>query len=150
MRLRDLLDESAVKLGLESLDKEECFEEMIDLLVRNGRVTDRERVLEAIREREIQQTTGIGKGIAVPHGKLTSIDGLVAALGMSAEGIEFDSSDGKPVHLVFLLLGRVGEPGPHLQALAEIGRLLETPGFYKRMIAARTSQEVLDILDDEE
>ena len=150
MRLHDLLDESAVKLGLESLDKEECFEEMVDLLVRNGRIADREGALEAILEREVEQTTGIGKGIAVPHGKHPAIDNLVAALGVSEKGIEFDASDGEPVHLVFLLLAGDGAAGPHLQALAEIGHLATTPGFYKRMIAAETSQEILDILDEEE
>lgn len=150
MRVRDLLDLSSVKLGLESIDKEECFEEMVDLLVRNGSITDREGALEAIRERETQETTGVGKGIAVPHGKHPSINQLTAALGVSKEGIEFDAVDGAPSHLIFLLLARVDDPGPHMQALAEIGRLLTTPGFYKRVMAAETPQEILDILDDEE
>lgn len=150
MRLRDLLDPSSVKVGLASIDKEECIEEMVDLLVRNGRITDREGALEAIREREAQDTTGIGRGIAVPHGKHASIKCLTAALGISNEGIEFDAVDDEPAHLVFLLLAKNNEPGPHIQALAEIGRLLTTPGFYKRMVAAKTPQEILDILDDEE
>lgn len=150
MRLRDVLDESVVKVGLESLDKEECFEEMIDLLVRSGRVSDRAGALEAVRHRESQGTTGIGNGIAVPHGKHASIQRLVAALGISEEGIEFDATDGQPVHLVFLLLAKINEPGPHIQALAEIGRLLQTPGFGKRLLAAKTSKDVLDILDSEE
>ena len=150
MRLRDLLDETAVKIGLESVDKEECFEEMIDILVRAGRISDRADALKAIRDREAQATTGIGKGVAIPHGKLSSITTLTAALGISRDGIEFDSADGEPVHLVVLLLADVNQPGPHLLALAEISRLVEIPGFYRKSVEANTLAELLDIIDAEE
>lgn len=150
MRIRDLLDESVVKVGLESADKEECFEEMIDLLVRSGRLTDRRGALEAIRQREEQGTTGIGSGIAVPHGKHPSITGLVAALGVSKSGMEFDAMDAAPVHLVFMLLARQDDPGPHIQALAEISRLLLLPGFHRKLSAAGTARELLEIIDAEE
>ncbi|KPJ75423.1 MAG: hypothetical protein AMK72_10170 [Planctomycetes bacterium SM23_25] len=150
MRLRDLIDESVVKVGLESLDKEECFEEMIDLLVRAERLADRAGALEAIRQREAQGTTGIGQGVAIPHGKHASISSLTAALGVSADGIEFDSIDGDPAHVVFLLLAPVNDPGPHVRALAEIARLVQTPGFYRKLTEAESAAEVLDILDAEE
>ena len=150
MRLRGLIDESAVKVGLESLDKEECFEEMIDLLVRADRIPDRAGALEAIRQREAQGTTGIGQGVAIPHGKLPSISSRSAALGTSADGLEFDAVDGDPVHVVFLLLARVDDPGPHVRALAEIARLVQTPGFYRKLTEAKTVAEALDILDAEE
>jgi mannitol/fructose-specific phosphotransferase system IIA component (Ntr-type) len=150
MRLRDLLDESVVNVGLQSLEKEECFEEMIDLLVRGGRLSDRAGALAAVRQRELQGTTGIGQGVAIPHGKHASVPALTAALGTSARGIDFDSIDGEKVHLVFLLLARNDDPGPHVRALAEIARLIQTPGFYRRLTAARSAREVLDILDAEE
>jgi len=150
MRLRDLLDESVVKVGLESLDKEECFEEMIDILVRAGRVSDRAGALEAVRQRESQGTTGIGQGVAIPHGKHASIPTLTAALGLSRKGIEFDAIDGDPVRVVFLLLARTDDPGPHVRALAEIARLVQTPGFYRKLTEARSPKDVLDILDVEE
>jgi len=150
MRLRDLLDEAAVKVGLESVDKEECFEEMIDIVVRAGRVTDRAATLRVIQERENLATTGIGEGVAVPHGKLASIPELTAALGTSADGIEFDSVDGKPVHLVVLLLASADKPGQHILALAEISRLVKTPGFLRKAIDAKTPTEFLDMLDAEE
>jgi len=150
MRLRDLIDEAAVKVGLESLDKEECFEEMIDLLVRADRIPDRAGALEAIRQREAQGTTGIGQGVAIPHGKHPSISSLTAALGTSADGLEFDAVDGDPVHVVFLLLAPVNDPGPHIRALAEIARLVQTPGFYRKLTEAKTAAEVLDVLDAEE
>ncbi len=102
MRLRDLLDESTVKIGLESTDKEECFEEMVDILVRAFVIADRSGVLKAVQAREMQSTTGIGKGVAIPHGKHASIANLTAAVGISRDGIEFDSLDGEPVRFVVL------------------------------------------------
>jgi len=150
MRLRDLLDESVVKVGLECLDKEECFEEMIDILVRAGRVSDRRGALEAVRQREGQGTTGIGQGVAIPHGKHASIPTLTAAVGLSTKGIEFDAIDGVPVRAVFLLLARTDDPGPHVRALAEIARLVQTPGFYRKLAEARSPKDVLDLLDAEE
>lgn len=150
MRLRDLLDESVVKVGLKSLEKEECFEEMIDLLVRAGRLSDRAGALASVRLREAQGTTGIGQGVAIPHGKHPSVPMLTAALGTSAKGIEFDSIDGEKAHLVFLLLARNDDPGPHVRALAEIARLIQTPGFYRKLTRARSAREILDMLDEEE
>ena len=150
MRLRDLIDESVVKVGMESLDKEEVFEEMIDLLVRAGRIKDRAGALEAVRFRESQGTTGIGQGVAIPHGKHGSIPSLTAAMGTSADGVEFDSIDGEPVHVVFLLLAPTDDPGPHVRALAEIARLVQTPGFYRKLTEAQAVAEALDILDAEE
>jgi mannitol/fructose-specific phosphotransferase system IIA component (Ntr-type) len=150
MRLRDLLDDKSVKIGLESVDKEECFEEMVDILVRAGRVSDRAATLKAIQSREDQGTTGIGTGIAVPHAKHESIPSLMAALGISSEGIEFEAIDSEPVHLVVLLLANISEPGPHLQALVEIARLVKIPGFYRKVVEAGSISEILDILDSEE
>ncbi len=150
MRLRDLLDDQSIKIGLESVDKEECFEEMVDILVQAGRVSDRAATLRAIQDREEQGTTGIGTGIAVPHAKHGSIPSLIAAMGISRDGIEFDSIDGEPVHLVVLLLANINEPGPHLQALVEIARLVRIPGFYRKAVEASTAADILQILDSEE
>jgi mannitol/fructose-specific phosphotransferase system IIA component (Ntr-type) len=150
MRLRDLLDDSVIKVGLKSRDKEQCFEEMIDLLVKAGRITDRAGALAAVRQREAQGTTGIGMAVGIPHGKHASIPTLTAALGISEKGIEFESIDGEKVRLVFMLLARVDDPGPHVRALAEIARLVQTPGFFRRLMDAKTPKDVLDVLDAEE
>ena len=147
MRLRDLLDESVVKIGLESTDKEECFEELIDLLVRSGRLASREAALAAVAARESTATTGIGRGCAIPHGKDPSIKTLTVAIGTSAAGIEFDAVDGAPVHLVILILANADEPGPHVQALAEVVRLLKLPGCYNTLVAARSAKALLDAID---
>ncbi len=150
MRLRDMLDESTVKVGLESLDKEECIEELTDVLVLAGRVADRSRVLSAVRTREAEGSTGIGKGVAVPHGKCAGLAGTVLAVGISKHGIEFDSADGKPVKIVFLIAASASEPGKHLQMLAEVVRLIRVPGLCDKLAAATTPKMVLDLLDAEE
>jgi len=150
MRLRDLLDVSVVKVGLESAEKEECFEELIDVLARAGRLPDRTGALEAVRRREEQGTTGIGQGVAIPHGKHASIPRLTAALGLSSDGIEFDAVDHEPVRVVFLLLARIDDPGPHVRALAEIARLIQTPGFYRKLVEAKSGEQVLQVLEAEE
>lgn len=150
MKLSDLLDESVVAIELESLDKEEAFAEMVELLVRAGRVADRDAALEAILSREEMATTGIGNGIAVPHGKSASVDKLVAALGLSRVGIEYDATDGEPVHVVFLVLAEANNPGPHVECLGEIARLLQLHGFCERLRAARSPEEVLAVIRAEE
>ena len=141
MILLELLDASSIKIGLESTDKEECFEELIDLLVRAGRIADRERALDAICTREEMCTTGIGNGVGIPHGKDESITQITAAAGTSRGGIEFESKDEKPVHLVFLVLAEANNPGPHLQTLSEIATLLHTPGEYDKLVTAKTAEE---------
>ncbi len=150
MRLRDCVDESVVKIGLESVDKDECFEEMIEVLARAGRITDRAEALRAIRERESQGSTGIGRQFAVPHGKTSAVSSLTVVIGTSADGIEFDSEDGKPVRLVCLILASSSEPGRHLQALAEVMRLVRLPGFLEKLADAKSAKALLDILDAEE
>ena len=150
MRLRDLLDESVVKVGLESVDKEECFEELVDLLVRSGRLSSRDAALAAVSARESTATTGIGNGCAIPHGKDPSIRTLTVAIGTSETGVEFDAVDGGLVHLVVLILANANEPGPHVRALSEVVRLLRLPGFYNTLVSARSARALLDAIAEAE
>ena len=147
MRLLELLTPGVIKIGMKSIDKEEAFEELIDLLVRAGTVKDRQRALDAIYTRENERSTGIGRGIAIPHGKDQSIGHITAAAGTSDEGIEFESLDDKPVHLVFLVLAEVNNPGPHLQTLSEIATCLNVPRKYEALIHAKTPEEFLELLE---
>lgn len=149
-KISELLPPAAIKLNLEAADKEEAFEELVDLLMRCGSIHDREGALQALRDREKLMSTGIGNGVAIPHGKHPSVNRLVAALGISPRGVEFDALDGKPANLVFVLLARPDNPGPHIQALAEIARLIQSPGLVKRLLEAHTPTEVLDIIRAEE
>jgi mannitol/fructose-specific phosphotransferase system IIA component (Ntr-type) len=150
VRLSRVIAPTAVKLNMEASDKEEAFEELVDLLVQNGAITDREAALKALDERESLGSTGIGNSIAVPHGKHAGIPQLTGALGISHGGIRFGSADGKPVHIVFLLLARTDNPGPHIQALAQIAQLAQSQMFPKKALEARTPQEVLELLRREE
>lgn len=150
MKISELLTENLVKVDLESFEKEEVFEELIDLLVREKRITDRDAARRAIVERENKQSTGIGRGVAIPHGKCAALTQLTGALGISKGGIEYDSLDGEPVHLVFLLLAEEDNPGPHVEALAQISSLFRIPGFIERLIAAETPRQLCDIIAAEE
>ncbi len=145
MRLSELLTEAVVKVDLEAEDKEEAFEELVDLLVRAGRLVDREHALEAIRSREELQSTGIGRGLAIPHGKDPSIRELTACLGISHEGIEYDSLDGELVRVVFLLLAEKDNPGPHIEALSQIAKLFMVEGFIEKLVSARSPRDVLAV-----
>jgi len=150
MKISELLTEKLIKVNLGSREKEEVFEELIELLVKERRVSDRLAAREAILERERKQSTGIGRGVAVPHGKSSTIPELTAALGISKEGIEYDSLDGEPVYVVFLLLAEENKPGPHVAALAQIASLFKVPGFIERLVAAETAHEIHDIIVSEE
>jgi len=149
VKLSTVFPVDSIKVPLEGLDKEEVIEELIDLLVRSGRLQDREAALEAINAREAKGSTGIGNGVALPHGKTTAVDRLTGALGISQEGVEFDSVDGAPVQAVFLVLAEADNPGPHLECLAQISRSL-TPSFYKRLVGCSSAEEVSELLKSEE
>lgn len=150
MKLSHVLDESVVNVHLESEDKEEVFAELVELLVRVGRIEDRESALEAILTREDMATTGIGNGLAVPHGKCASVHSVVAALGISREGIDYDAADGGPVHVVFLVLAEAGNPAPQVECLGEIARLIQIQGFSERLCRAESADEALAIIKAEE
>ena len=142
----DILSEELIKVGLESQDKEEAFEELLSLLVHAGKIQDFDEALNALLERESQQSTGIGEGLGVPHGRLPNLDGIVGAMGISKDGVEFESIDGQPVHVVFLLLAEQGKPGETLQVLAEFARLFSNKALYQDLCKAKTPKAVLECL----
>lgn len=150
VRISAVLPPAAIKLNLEARDKEEAFEEMIDLLVKAGAIKDREAAVDALRKREALGATGIGNGVALPHGKHMSVPGLVGALGISRNGIDFGSPDGKPAKIIIVLLARTDNPGPHIQALAQIAQLVQSSEFLTRVYDARTPQEIIELIRAEE
>jgi len=142
----DILSEELVKVGMESRDKEEAFEELVSVLLQAEKIEDFDAALEALLERESQQSTGIGDGLGVPHGRIQGLQGIVGVMGISEYGIEFDAIDGKPVHVVFLLLAPTGRPGETLQVLAEFARIFSQRMLYQSLCKAKTSQEVMNLL----
>lgn len=149
MNISGFITADFIRVGLESEDKDELFEELIDVLVRN-RGFDREALLEAVRDRESKMSTGIGQNIAIPHGKTDAVDGLVGVIGTSRGGIDYESLDDEPVHIVFLLLAPFDSSGPHIKALQRIAVLLKDRGLYKRLVDAASAQELYQILVNEE
>lgn len=147
MLLQQIFSPARIKVDLESEDKEEVFEELVDVLVRDGgKNYPRADVLAAIREREAKMSTGIKKGIAIPHGKTASIQGIIGVLGLSTGGIDYSSLDGEPVHLVFMIISSTRDSEFHLQALKALARLLEDPEFCIKLAQARTPAEAFSIL----
>lgn len=150
MKLCEILDPSCIKVGLESEDKKELFEEMLHLILQTGKVTDRDQVLDDLLEREARMSTGIEKGIAIPHCKTAGVTTLVAALGTSQTDIDYNALDGKPVHLVIMTIATLGNPGAHVAALAAIAKLMHIPEFAWKLIHARTQGEIMNLIMQEE
>ena len=150
MQILDFLSVDAIKLSLESKTKKDAIKEMVELLFKSGKVKDKKKMLQTLMEREELGSTGIGQGIAIPHGKSDTVSDLAAAFGVSQEGISFDSLDGEPVNIFFLLVAPEGAAGAHLKALARISSLLKDKYFRKSLVAAKTPDEVIKIIQEEE
>jgi len=146
MRLIDILKPENIKVPLESLSKNDAIAELVNLLAKNGDVTDAKKVLDAVLERESTRTTGIGNGLAIPHGKCASTKDLVMAIGKAGTPIDFQAIDGRPVTLIWLLTSPPDKTGPHIHALARISRLMTIDKFRQSLSIAKTSQEVFDLI----
>jgi mannitol/fructose-specific phosphotransferase system IIA component (Ntr-type) len=154
VRLADLFTPDRIKTGLEAEDKPEVFEELVDLLVARYGLDTRDEVLEAIQRREDKMSTGIKRGIAIPHAKTSFTKGVIGVIGISRKGIDYASLDGEPVHLLFLVVSSDQDAGTHLAALKKIALLVEAPDFLTQMVRAtdpekahaviRAHEEVLD------
>jgi fructose-specific phosphotransferase system IIA component len=146
----ELLSEDLIEADLKAKNRDEVFEQLVSDLAEAGKVDDPKEALRAVKEREDILSTGIGNGVAIPHGKTPAVDNLVAAFGRVKEGIDFQSLDGKPVHLVFLLISPQKEAGLHVRALARISRMLKNIRFRNLLQEAETSEEILNIIKEQE
>ena len=150
MRLSDLLNEDTITISLSYKDKQVVIEELLDLAIKTGKINDRSVALKAIMERETLMSTGLERGVAIPHAKSKAAEDLTMALGISKEGIDFQSADGKPSHLFFLLLAPEAAAGPNIKVLAQIARLTSNPSFCESLKKASSSQEVMEIIKNAE
>jgi len=150
MILTQILQPTCVKVPLEGKDKQSVITELVDLLDTNGLLLDKNVVLDAVLAREQTRSTGIGSGIAIPHGKCKAVKELVMAIGVSGEGIDFASVDGKPVTTIFLLVSPADQTGPHIQALARISRLMLDEQFRQKLEKATSADEVYELLNNKE
>jgi len=149
VNLVDFLPEAAIQPDLKSHAKKEVLKELVQALSSAHGIKDSANILEALLEREELGSTGIGQGIAIPHGKSDSVSGVVAALGISKRGIDFDALDGEPVHIFFMLIAPSNSAGIHLKILAKISRLLKDKFFRQALREAKTSRDALKLIKDE-
>lgn len=133
-------------VSLESEDKDELFEELAQSIFSQHPEIDREDALSALRSREEKMSTGIMRGIAVPHGICASVSGCVGAIGISRSGIDYDSLDGSPVRLVFMLLRGPDGNELHLEVLKMLARILQDAAFTEELLQRKTPEEVFDFL----
>lgn len=146
MNLKKVLNENVICLNLLGDTKRAVIEELLDLLVSRGQVRDRKTALKALLEREEKMSTGMQHGLALPHAKTDAVDRLVGVIGIRREGLDFQSIDGEPSTIFILTLSPLSRTGPHIQFLAEIGRLLEEAPLREKLRQAQTAAEVLEVI----
>ncbi|MGA2939268.1 MAG: PTS sugar transporter subunit IIA [Syntrophobacteraceae bacterium] len=150
MKILDILAVDSIVPELKGRTKKLVLEELIDAVKQHKPNIDSDRLMRVLLERERLGSTGIGDGIAIPHGKLKDIDDLVLSFGRSIEGIDFESMDGKPVHLFFLLVAPEACAGIHLRALAKIARLLKNGTVRKRLAKVENREDIFSIIQQED
>jgi mannitol/fructose-specific phosphotransferase system IIA component (Ntr-type) len=150
MKVSDLLNEDFILNRFKGESKEEIISELIDLFIDDPRVTNITDVKTCVLEREKIMSTGVGKGFAIPHGKTNSISDILAAFGLSEKPVDYDALDGKPVHLVFLLVGKDAFVGKHIKLLSRISRLMNGDKFREKLLNAKDKNEILQIFKEEE
>lgn len=152
MSIMEFLTEQAVSCDLASQTKEDVIRELVGLLVKASAIKERDvsKLVQILMAREALGSTGIGQGVAIPHGKSDCVTKLVSAFAVSRAGVKFDSLDGEPVHLLFLLVAPEDSAGPHLKALARISRLLKDKHFRDTLRLAKDERQLVKILRDED
>ena len=150
MKFADFVCRESVSTELTSFDKESVIREMVKTLLERGHIAavEFESIVKAIMKREELGSTGIGRGVAVPHTKHPSVEKLIGTVAVSREGVDFNSLDGEQVQLFFLLISPPDRPGDHLRALESISRQLRNDTFCRFLKQAKTSDDVLNLLDE--
>jgi PTS system nitrogen regulatory IIA component len=150
MKIMDILVTDALILNLGVRTKRDVLAEMAAALAKVEPSIEADRLLDVLLEREELQSTGIGEGVAIPHGKMAGLDRLVATFARSSEGVEFDSIDGQPTHHFFLLVVPEHSGGQYLKALARISRFFRDAAFRQRLSDAESLDDILRAIEDED
>ena len=150
MKITDILVREASILDLKSTAKDDLLAEMATSLAAAEPDLEAKELLRVLREREALQSTGIGEGVAIPHGKVEGLDRLVAAFARSTAGVDFDSIDGQPTQLLFLLVVPEQSGGQHLKALARISRFFRDASFREKLLGARELEEIFRAIEEED
>ncbi|QDU93504.1 PTS sugar transporter subunit IIA [Lignipirellula cremea] len=150
MKFNDFVSTDAIRADLSAEDKESVIRELVQGLVKAGEIREEEleSIFAAIMKREELGSTGIGRGVAVPHTKHPSVDRLVGTVGVSSQGVDFNSLDGEKVHLLFLLISPPDRPGDHLRALENISRQLRDDTFCRFLKQSKASKDIMQLLEE--
>jgi fructose-specific phosphotransferase system IIA component len=146
MKLTDYITPAHIKVGLEGESKEEIVEELVELLVESCELCDADAIFEAVMNRERDGSTGLEKGVAIPHAKCDAVEGLSIVVGIKKEGIDFEAQDGKPSQLFFLMVAPKSESGPHVQAIAKIVKMIKIDRFREMLLKAQTPEKVIEVV----
>jgi nitrogen PTS system EIIA component len=148
MALIELIEEDVIKVPLAATTKDGVIQELVDVLLAAGKISDKNAVYKALLERESKGSTGLAEGIAVPHAKTAAVKGLTIAIGIAPKGIDFAALDDQPSNIFFLILAPPDQSGPHIEALAEIARLSRSKAFLRSLAQARKASEVVELFRD--
>ena len=146
MLLYEVFPPELIKIGLEAEDKDEVFEELVDQFCQAEKSNAREDILEALWERESKMSTGVKKGVAIPHAKTSAVGKTCGILGISKKGIDYDALDGKPVQLFFMFLAPNTDEEMCLQLLKNLAELLENPGLIEELLAQNDAGSANEII----
>ncbi|MDR1178728.1 MAG: PTS sugar transporter subunit IIA [Spirochaetaceae bacterium] len=147
MLLSSVYGPEFIKTGLEAENKDEAFEELVDYFCQVTGSNAREEILDSVREREDKMSTGIKKGIGVPHGRTNAVDDVYGVLGISKKGVDYDALDGAPVYIIFLMLApEKDEAEKHLGLLKRLAELLEAPEFFTELLAQNDAQSAYGVI----
>jgi PTS system fructose-specific IIC component len=147
MKITELITKNTILLNIEGNQKEEAIDQLVDILYTAGKLTNKADYKAAILKREEQSTTGIGEGIAIPHAKVTAVKEAAIAFGKSVSGVDYQSLDGQPAHLFFMIAAPEGANNTHLEALARLSGMLMNEEVRKELLNASTADQVLNIID---
>ena len=152
MQIMDFLSKKAIVTDIKSTKKEDVIKELVDALIEAGDIEKRcrNKLIDSLMSREALGSTAIGQGIAIPHAKSDCVEKLVAAFGLSNKGVDFDSLDGEPAYIFFLLVAPQDSAGPHLKALARISRLLKDKYFRDTLRTCEDDKAIIKIIAQED
>lgn len=144
-QIKDLLKPELVIMDLKAGTKEEAIREMVGLLDRNGLLKNSEEALRVVLERESIMSTGMEKGIAIPHGKTDTVDSLITAVAIKRDGLDFESADGHPATILIITLSPASKTGPHIRFMAEISRILHNDEIRRKILETDSSQRIVEL-----
>jgi nitrogen PTS system EIIA component len=150
MRLDQILKIEFINENLQARNKDEVLAELAETITKGGLKINTANIIDVLQQRERLGSTGIGDGVAIPHGKVGELEELIVSFGRSKAGVSYDSMDGKPVHLFFLLLAPENSAGQHLKALAKISKMLKADNFRKKLMEAKTRNDLYNIIIEQD